>query len=121
MTDAIAIHRLTKCYGSRRVVDNLSLRVPEGTVYGLLGRNGAGKSTAIKMLVGMVRPDRAARRGCEHAGSGGSGTYRSNYSGAGGSWSRRRSFPICAPGIGLAKQLRDGTSQVPQLTLRPAR
>ena len=40
-----------------RVVDNLSLNIPKGTVYGFLGRNGAGKSTTIKMLVGMVHPD----------------------------------------------------------------
>src|SRR6185436_14316910 len=57
MTDAIVTERLTKHYGGRRVVDSLDLRVPEGSVYGLLGRNGAGKSTAIKMLMGMVTPD----------------------------------------------------------------
>src|SRR5215471_1768307 len=57
MADAIVTERLTKSYSGRRVVDNLSLRVPEGTVYGLLGRNGAGKSTTLKMLVGMVHPD----------------------------------------------------------------
>jgi ABC-2 type transport system ATP-binding protein len=57
MTDAIVTERLTKHYGDRRVVDSLNLRVPQGSVYGLLGRNGAGKSTAIKMLMGMVHPD----------------------------------------------------------------
>src|SRR6478609_9543308 len=57
MTDAIVTERLTKHYGGQRVVDSLNLRVPQGSVYGLLGRNGAGKSTAIKMLMGMVRPD----------------------------------------------------------------
>ncbi|MBI3962844.1 MAG: ABC transporter ATP-binding protein [Deinococcus sp.] len=57
MVDAIVTERLTKCYNGRKVVDNLSLRVPKGTVYGFLGRNGAGKSTAIKMLVGMVHAD----------------------------------------------------------------
>lgn len=57
MTDAIITERLTKHYHGQRVVDSLSLRVPAGSVYGLLGRNGAGKSTAIKMLMGMVRPD----------------------------------------------------------------
>jgi ABC-2 type transport system ATP-binding protein len=57
MTDAIVIERLTKYYGEHRVVDSLNLRVPTGSVYGLLGRNGAGKSTAIKMIMGMVRPD----------------------------------------------------------------
>ena len=57
MTDAIVTERLTKHYGERRVVDSLDLSVPQGSVYGLLGRNGAGKSTAIKMIMGMVRPD----------------------------------------------------------------
>src|SRR3954468_6789070 len=57
MSDVIATERLTKHYGERRVVDSLNLRVPQGSVYGLLGRNGAGKSTVIKMLMGMVRPD----------------------------------------------------------------
>jgi ABC-2 type transport system ATP-binding protein len=57
MTDAIVTERLTKHYDDRRIVDSLDLRVPQGSVYGLLGRNGAGKSTAIKMLMGMVRPD----------------------------------------------------------------
>jgi ABC-2 type transport system ATP-binding protein len=57
MSDAIVTDRLTKHYHGRRVVDTLSLRVPAGSVYGLLGRNGAGKSTAIKMIMGMVQAD----------------------------------------------------------------
>lgn len=57
MADAIVTDRLTKSYGERKVVDNLSLRIPQGTVYGFLGRNGAGKSTTLKMLAGMVHPD----------------------------------------------------------------
>ncbi len=58
MTDMIVTQQLTKYYGPQLVVDSLNLRIPRGTVYGLLGRNGAGKSTAIKMLMGLVRPDR---------------------------------------------------------------
>ncbi|HUY35570.1 MAG TPA: ABC transporter ATP-binding protein [Pirellulales bacterium] len=54
---AIHTHRLTKYYDGRPVVDALDLTVPRGTVYGFLGRNGAGKSTTIKMLTGMVQPD----------------------------------------------------------------
>ncbi len=57
MSDIIATHGLTKYYGRRAVVDSLDLRVPQGSVYGLLGRNGAGKSTTIKMLLGMVHPN----------------------------------------------------------------
>ena len=49
--------RLTKHYGQQRVVDSLCLRIPRGSVYGFLGRNGAGKSTTITMLMGMVHPD----------------------------------------------------------------
>jgi ABC-2 type transport system ATP-binding protein len=57
MSHAILTERLTKHYGGRRVVDSLDLHISGGTVYGLLGRNGAGKSTIIKMLMGMVQPD----------------------------------------------------------------
>lgn len=57
MSDVIVTENLTKYYGSKCVVNHLALRVPEGCVYGFLGRNGAGKSTTIKMLTGMVRPD----------------------------------------------------------------
>lgn len=57
MSHAILTDRLTKYYGSRCVVNHLNLKVPEGCVYGFLGRNGAGKSTAIKMLMGMVQPN----------------------------------------------------------------
>ena len=56
MSDVIVAERLTKYYGGRLAVDSLNLRIAEGTVYGLLGRNGAGKSTTIKMLLGMTHP-----------------------------------------------------------------
>jgi len=58
MPDVIVTQRLTKYYDRRAVVDGLELRIAQGTVYGLLGRNGSGKSTAIKMMLGMVHPDR---------------------------------------------------------------
>jgi ABC-2 type transport system ATP-binding protein len=61
-TDPIVTERLTKYYGTRAVVNCLNLAVPKGCVYGFLGRNGAGKSTAIKMLTGMVHPDRGTAR-----------------------------------------------------------
>ena len=56
MSDVIVTNGLTKYYGDHCAVDSLNLRVAQGTVYGLLGRNGAGKSTAIKMLLGMAHP-----------------------------------------------------------------
>jgi ABC-2 type transport system ATP-binding protein len=57
LTHAIVTERLTKYYGSRCVVNGLNLRVPAGSVFGFLGRNGAGKSTTIKMLLGMAQPN----------------------------------------------------------------
>ena len=55
-TGAIVIDRLTKRYGDRAVVDELSLTIAPGTIFGFLGPNGSGKSTTIKMLCGLVRP-----------------------------------------------------------------
>src|SRR5262245_55252854 len=62
MADAIVTRGLTKYYGRRCVVNSLNLNVPAGSVYGLLGRNGSGKSTTIKMLMGFVRPDRGSAK-----------------------------------------------------------
>ena len=47
---------LTKTYRGQNAVDKLSLAIPQHTVYGLLGANGAGKSTTLKMIAGVVRP-----------------------------------------------------------------
>ena len=56
MSDVITTHGLTKYYGKHCALDHLHLRIPQGMVYGLLGRNGAGKTTAIKMLLGISHP-----------------------------------------------------------------
>lgn len=48
---------LTKSYGGKTVVNNISLEVKAGEIVGLLGPNGAGKTTTFDMVVGLVRPD----------------------------------------------------------------
>jgi beta-exotoxin I transport system ATP-binding protein len=53
---AIAAHGLTKHYGSIRALDDLTLDVREGEVFGFLGPNGAGKSTFIRLLLGHLHP-----------------------------------------------------------------
>ena len=55
-TPALVTHDLTKRYGGRAAVDNLSIEVPAGVVAGFIGPNGAGKTTAMAMLLGLVRP-----------------------------------------------------------------
>ncbi|MCX4315166.1 MAG: ATP-binding cassette domain-containing protein [Lachnospiraceae bacterium] len=47
---------LTKRYGNREVIKRLNLQVPEGAIYGFIGRNGAGKSTTLKLVTGLAKP-----------------------------------------------------------------
>jgi ABC-2 type transport system ATP-binding protein len=62
----IELHDLTKRFGHRLAVDNLTLRVNAGDIYGLLGHNGAGKSTAIGMMLGQVWPTAGRVQVCGH-------------------------------------------------------
>jgi ABC-2 type transport system ATP-binding protein len=57
---ALQTHDLTKRYGAILAVDGLTIRVAPGEIYGFLGLNGAGKSTTIRMLLGLTRPSRGA-------------------------------------------------------------
>ena len=53
---ALSCERVTIRYGRRRVIEDVSFAVPAGSVYALLGRNGAGKSSLVRCLVGQQRP-----------------------------------------------------------------
>ncbi|HOI38740.1 MAG TPA: ABC transporter ATP-binding protein, partial [Bacillota bacterium] len=55
----LRIEGISKSYakGSRRAVDDLTLHVEAGEIFGFLGPNGAGKTTTIKMIVGLLTPD----------------------------------------------------------------
>jgi len=54
---AIDVQGLTKKFGNRTVVRNLSMQVKRGSIYGFLGPNGSGKTTTIRMLCGLLTPD----------------------------------------------------------------
>jgi ABC-2 type transport system ATP-binding protein len=58
--EVIQTRKLTRYFGSKKVVDSLDLQVPRGSVFGFLGRNGAGKSTTIRMLLGLLEPTRGS-------------------------------------------------------------
>lgn len=63
MDDAvIQTEGLTRCFGSRTVVCDLDLAVPKGCIFGFLGRNGSGKTTTIRMLLGLLEPTRGRAR-----------------------------------------------------------
>jgi len=55
--DAVRLEGVTKRFGDVVAVDELTLRVPRGCIYGFLGSNGAGKTTTLRMVVGIFRPD----------------------------------------------------------------
>jgi ABC-2 type transport system ATP-binding protein len=57
MEYACEINGLVKRFGPKTAVDQLSLRVPSGMLYGFLGVNGAGKTTTLRMISGLIRPD----------------------------------------------------------------
>lgn len=66
MQEAIKVEHLSKSYGNLKVIDNLNLSVKSGTVYGLLGANGAGKSTTIECVLGIKKADTGTVSILEH-------------------------------------------------------
>src|SRR4029434_1895009 len=62
MSDAVQIDNVTKSFGRHVAVNELSLRVPEGSVYGFIGPNGSGKTTTLRMIMRILMPDRGTIR-----------------------------------------------------------
>ncbi len=56
MKIAVKIDHLTKKFGEHVVLKDISLELPEGQIYGLVGRNGSGKSVLLKCIAGLIRP-----------------------------------------------------------------
>jgi ABC-2 type transport system ATP-binding protein len=59
---AVEIEQVTKTFGTFTAVDNLSLRVPAGSIYGFIGPNGSGKTTTLRMIMRILHPDRGTIR-----------------------------------------------------------
>jgi ABC-2 type transport system ATP-binding protein len=62
MAPVIQVEHLVKRFGAFTAVEDLSFNVEEGEVFGLLGSNGAGKSTAIRMLCALLQPTSGSAR-----------------------------------------------------------
>lgn len=54
---AIDVQHLSKSFGTKKVVDDVSIQVPRGKIYGFLGPNGSGKTTTIRLICGLLTPD----------------------------------------------------------------
>src|SRR5215467_7920911 len=59
---AVEIQSVTKTFGDFTAVDDLTLTVPAGSVYGFIGPNGSGKTTTLRMIVNIFYPDRGTIR-----------------------------------------------------------
>ncbi len=55
--DAVFLDKICKSFGEVHAVDDLSVRIPGGSIYGFLGPNGAGKTTTLRMIMDIIRPD----------------------------------------------------------------
>jgi ABC-2 type transport system ATP-binding protein len=69
--NAIELERITKTFDKVTAVDDLSLTVPQGTVYGFIGPNGSGKTTTLRMIMNIFYPDRGTIKvmGEQHSGA----------------------------------------------------
>ena len=63
----ITTEQLTKKYKNFTSVNNVSLHIRKGSIYGFLGPNGAGKTTTMKMVLGLLQPDHGEIRVCNES------------------------------------------------------
>lgn len=56
----ISINTVSKIYGKHKVISDISLDIEQGIIYGLLGPSGCGKSTIVKMIAGILKPDKGS-------------------------------------------------------------
>jgi ABC-2 type transport system ATP-binding protein len=59
---SVEIENISKTFGKVVAVDDLSLKVPQGTIYGFIGPNGSGKTTTLRMMMNIFYPDRGTIR-----------------------------------------------------------
>lgn len=53
----LALQGLSKTFSGQKIIDNLNMTIPEGSVFGFIGQNGSGKTTTMKMVLGLLPPD----------------------------------------------------------------
>ena len=66
VSPVLEIRDLTKYLGNRKILDDISLKVNPGEIFGFLGPNGSGKTTTIKLILGLLRIDQGEIDICVH-------------------------------------------------------
>ena len=62
--NVLTIQNLSKSFGKQKIINDLSMSVAEGSIFGFIGQNGAGKTTTMKMVLGLLQPDHGEIRVC---------------------------------------------------------
>ena len=60
LDDGLVINKISKTYGNKEVIRDISITIKRGEIVGLLGPNGAGKTTSFYVIVGLIKPDRGS-------------------------------------------------------------
>ncbi len=60
LDDGLVINKISKTYGNKEVIRDISITIRRGEIVGLLGPNGAGKTTSFYVIVGLIKPDRGS-------------------------------------------------------------
>ena len=60
MNKVVATENLSKYYGKAKVVNNVNMEILNGEIYGLVGKNGAGKTTIMKLVLSMISPSKGS-------------------------------------------------------------
>lgn len=72
--DILTIDKVSKSFGEKKVLKDISFSVPEGSIFGFIGQNGAGKTTTMKMILGLLKIDRGEIKVCNEKVSFGQNT-----------------------------------------------
>ncbi|EWS60788.1 Zinc import ATP-binding protein ZnuC [Methylibium sp. T29-B] len=91
-TDLLSLRDVNSCYGESHVLHDINLRVAEGEVVALLGRNGSGKTTTLKTVMGLLEPKSGV---IEYAGRGCATPRRKAGRAPASSWCRKTA--ACSP------------------------
>ena len=61
LNDGLIINKISKSFGNKKIIKDISINIKKGEIVGLLGPNGAGKTTTFYIIVGLIKPDNGSK------------------------------------------------------------